>query len=49
MNFLVLPDTILEISMPFALSRFPANFGEKILLDVNLSSVTDNFFFVGES
>lgn len=49
MNFLVLPDTILEISMPFALSRFPANFGEKILLDVNLSCVTENSFFVGEA
>ena len=53
MNFLDFPCTILEISIPFALSRFSANFIVKILL-VNLSCVTEScffffFFFVGES
>ena len=50
MNFLDFPYTILEISIQFALSRFFANFGLKILF-VNLSCVTESCFFcfVGES
>lgn len=49
MNFLDFPYTILEISIPFALSRFSANFGVKILL-VNCPVLQRAiFFFVGES
>lgn len=44
MNFLDFPCTILEISIPFALSRFSANFGVKILL-ADLSCVTESCFF----